>query len=921
MRNRVGLLVLLGAALNLLSSASQPAPGTVAGVLYDSRNGRPVAGATVEVLGRPELRATSDAEGVFRLELPPGTYSLSIAAQGFHPAHLDQVLVRPGEVTDASKVLSFAGDVTQVEVVERITAGSATAETIVAERRLLANISDGASAEEISKSVASDAAAALTRVTGVSLVGSGYVYVRGLGERYSATLLNNALIPTTEPERRVVPLDLFPVELIDRIQVLKTYSPDLPGEFSGGLVRMHTVEFPARRVLRFSTSYGFNTRTTGQPFLTYPGGRRDFFGFDDGSRRLPALIPGNQRLFPGRFSEAQFEQFGEAFARNWEPEPVPSARPQQSYTIVGGDSFGRIGLVGALTFSNKLQRSFELQRYLVNAGKGDIRIHTEYPDFTADTESARLGAVLNAAFRLSPAHKLVYRSMLARDADKETRVFAGYNGGVDAWIQSTRLRWVERSLRSSAFEGEHALARLRNSLLRWQFTWADSRRDEPDMREVFRSPRPDGTLAFSATPQSGMRFFNHLNDHIREPLLEWSMPVYRGGMSGMLLFGYRGSFRDRRFEARRFRFAPVRTATLDLTLPSNRLFSRENIRPDGFVVREVTRGTDSYDGEMKIHAGYAMADLTLASRWRLIAGLRFEDASVDVTTIDPLVPGAVPAIARLRNRDPLPAANLIYSLSPRQNLRFAVARTVARPDFRELSPFDFTNVLGGFNVVGNPGLVRTTIENYDARWEMFFGGDQLLAASFFYKTFRNPIEVTIQATTSDLRQTFLNARSARNRGLELEVRRRLGALQPRLADFLLGGNFTLVDSRVQIPPSQRLVLTSLERPLVGQSRYLANAVFEWMKPRWRSNARFCLNYTSRRLSDVGAMGLPDIYQEGFAQLDFVYQFHFREDGRWSLRLAAENLGDTHFRWTQGGILQRSYRLGRTFSIGTSYSIF
>ncbi|MDW8129303.1 MAG: TonB-dependent receptor [Bryobacterales bacterium] len=921
MRDWLGVLVLALSALRPVAWASDPGAGTLAGVLYDSRSGKPVPGALVEVIEDPRLKTTSNQDGVFRFELAPGSYSLRITAQGFHPAQLDQLVVRPGQVTDASKVLSFAGDVTQVEVVERLSAGAATAESVIAERRLLASISDGASAEEISNSVASDAAAALTRVTGVSLVGSGYVYVRGLGERYSATLLNNALVPTTEPERRVVPLDLFPVELIDRILVLKTYSPDLPGEFSGGLVRMHTVEFPARRILRLSTSYGFNARTTGRPFLTYPGGRYDFFGFDDGSRRMPASIPANSRLFPGRFSEAQFEQFGEAFARNWEPVPIASARPQQSFTLVGGDSIGRLGLVGALTFSNKLQRSLELQRYLVNAGKGEVRIHTEYPDFTADTESARLGGVLNAALRLSPTHKLVFRSMLTRDTDKETRVFAGYNGGVDTWIHSTRLRWVERSLQANSFDGEHTLARLRNSILRWQFTWSGSRRDEPDMREVFRTPRADGVLVFSAMPQSGLRFFNHLDDRIREPQLDWSLPFYRGGVSGMLLFGYRASFRERHFEARRFRFTPVRTATLDLTLPSNRLFSPENIRPDGFVVREVTRGTDTYDGQMRIHGAYAMTDLSWASRWRLVAGLRLEDSAVDVTTIDPLVPGAVPAVARLRNRDPLPAANLIYSLGPRQNLRLAFARTVARPDFRELSPFDFTNVLGGFNVVGNPRLVRTAIENYDARWELFFGGDQLLAASLFYKTFHNPIEVTIQATTSDLRQTFLNAHSARNRGIEIEMRRRLAALHPRLNEFLLAGNFTFVDSHVRIPDSQRTVLTSLRRPLVGQSRYLANLLVEWMKPSWRSQARFYMNYTSRRLSDVGAMGLPDIYQEGFAQLDFVYHFHFREDGRWSLRLAAENLGDTHYRWTQAGILQRSFRLGRTISVGTSYSIF
>ncbi len=904
-----------------IAAAQQGPTGTITGSLYDAKSGRLIAGATVEVVELTGVRTVSNSDGTFRFELAPGVYTLKVTAPRYLPVQIDAVTVKSGEVSDASAVLALASDVTTVDVVERITSVAATAEAMVTERRLAANISDGTSAEEIRKSVASDAAAALMKVTGVSIVDGGYVYVRGLGERYSATMLNNALIPTTEPERRVVPLDLFPAHLIDSIKVLKTYSPDLPGEFSGGLVQMHTVEFPARRTFRLSTSYGFNTRTTFQNFQTYQGGRWDFFGFDDGTRRLPGLIPANDRLFPGRFTQQEFEQFGEAFARNWEPYTIQSMRPQQTYSMVGGDTFGRLGLVGALTFSNKPQRYQELQRYLVNIGGGEAKINTEYPDYTADVESARLGGVLNAALRLTSANKLIFRNTLTRDTDKEARSFFGYNGGVDTYIGSQRLRYIERGLLSSSVEGEHALARLGNSLLRWQFTYSTSERDEPDLREVFRTPRSDGKLAFSAMPQSGLRFFNNLNDKIYEPLLEWSTPFYRGPLSGVLKLGFRSSFRDRNFLARRFRFAPVRTATLDFTLPSNLLFGPDNIRPDGFVIREVTRGTDTYSADMEIYGGFAMADLTLGSRWRLIGGLRVEDASIRVTTIDPLVPGSVPAIAELVNRDPLPAVNLIYALTPRQNLRFGFGRTLSRPDFRELSPFDFTNVLGGFNVVGNPNLLRAKIDNYDVRWEWFLGGDQLLAASFFYKRFDDPIEVTIQPTTSDLRQTFLNADSARNSGFEVEFRRRLGAVHPRLTPFTVVSNFTFVDSQVKIPESQRGILTTLERPLMGQSRYVANLITEWAKPQWRSSTRFYLNYTSRRLSDVGSIGLADIYQEGNTFLDLVYQFDIKEGGKWSLRFAAENLGNNHYRWTQADILQRSYRLGRTFTIGTSYSIF
>ncbi len=900
--------------------AAQSSEGVITGVLYDANTGQVVAGATVEIVSLPEKKAVSGSDGAFRLSVPAGTYALRIKATHYLPVTLREVTVRPGAEADASTVLAPADAVTSVDVVETISPVWSSAAAMVAERKLAAAISDGLSSEEIRGSAASDAAAVLERVTGVSVVDGGYVYVRGLGERYSATMLNNALIPSTEPERRVIPLDLFPANLVDTIKVLKTYTPDLPGEFSGGLVQLHTIEFPTRRTLRVSSSVGFNTRTTFQRFQSYPGGRFDFFGFDDGTRSLPRAIPASERLFPGNFTEQQFQQFGRAFPVNWEPETVPSIRPQQTYSVVGGDTLGRLGLVGALTFSNTPQKYLEQQRYLVNEGPR-AKVLTEYPDYEADLESARMGAVLNAALRVTPATKLLFRNTLTRDADKEARSFFGYNGGVDTYIHSQRLRFIERRLFSSGVEGSHTLAALGNSLFKWQFTRSASLRDEPDLREVFRTPRADGTLAFSAMPLSGLRFYNYLRDRISEPAAEWSLPFYRQGVAGQFKIGFRNTIRRRDFWARRFRFTPVRTFTLDFTQPSNQLFGPENIRPDGFVVRENTRATDAYDADMRIYAGFVMTDVLLGSRWRLIGGLRVEDASTRVTTIDPLVPGSIPVLARLDNRDPLPALNVIYALTPRQNLRWAYSRTLSRPDFRELSPFDFTNVLGGFNVVGNPNLRRATIDNLDVRWEWFFGGEELIALSAFYKRFQDPIEVTIQATTSDLRQSFLNADSARNAGVEVEFRRNLGKLSPRLAGVSLLSNFTLVDSVVRIPASQRHILTSLRRPLTGQSRYVANLIAEWTRPSLRSQVRFLVHHASRRLSDVGSMGLPDIYQEGNTYMDLVYQFTPRENGRWSFRFAAENLGDNHYRWTQAGFLHRSFRLGRTFSIGTTYTIF
>jgi TonB-dependent receptor len=297
-----------------------------------------------------------------------------------------------------------------------------------------------------------------------------------------------------------------------------------------------------------------------------------------------------------------------------------------------------------------------------------------------------------------------------------------------------------------------------------------------------------------------------------------------------------------------------------------------------------------------------------------------EKADENVTTIDPLTVSGTPQIARLSNTDPLPGVNLIYALSPRQNLRFGYSRTVSRPDFRELSPFDFTNVAGGFTVIGNPNLKRATIDNVDVRWEYFPAADQLVAFSYFYKLFDDPIETTIQATAS-LRQSFLNADAARNQGIEAEFRRGLRFLHPKLAGLVVAGNVTLVKSNVEIPPEQLSVLTSQSRAMMGQSRYIVNASVEWLKPSWRSNFRFYSNIVARRITDVGTIRLPDIYQERNALLDFVYQFNLQETGKWQMRFSAENLGDNQYRFTQGNSVTRRYNLGRTFTIGTSYTFF
>lgn len=912
------------AGLFALAAWGQTPPGMVSGSVFDASNGQPAKQVTIRTEGPEQQTVEVNQDGTFRLNLAPGKYILRLTSPFYMDAAVEELDVKSGEVAEASTVMAPKGQSTVVDVVERISAVAATAEAALTERKLSAVVSDSLSNEELKSGPASDAAGALEKVTGVSVVDGGYVFVRGLGERYSSTMLNNAMLPTTEPERRVVPLDLFPASLIDNIKVLKTYSPDLPGEFSGGLVQMTTVEFPEQKTLNVSVSYGFNTQTTFNRFLGQPtNSTGEALGFGASARDLPSSIPTDKRLFVGNFTDQEFQQFGRSMPRQYEVTPIRSMRPSQTYSVSGGNSYGKLGVVGALTFSSSPQHINEARRFLVNSGGGRAQIFSDYSDFNTDTEGVRMGAVLNAAYRLNANNKLLFRNTLTRDSDQQTRVFTGLNGGNNQDVRSTRLQWVERQLFSTGVEGEHAAASLGNSLFFWQFTYSLSNRNEPNLVETIRGRETgsDQQFRFLNLPESGLHFFSKLNDKIYEPQGGWSKPFFNGPVSGIFKLGFRGTVRRRDFDSRRFRFFPVRAQTINFDAPTSVVLGDANIRPDGFVMREITRGTDKYTANMDIYGGFAMVDLALGPKWRLVAGFRIEDANIQVRTIDPLVPGAQPALANLVNRDWLPSVNAIYALNKRQNLRFSYGRTVNRPDFRELSPFEFTNIVGGYSTVGNPDLKRAVIDNYDARWEWFLGGNQLLAASYFHKRFTDPIEQIYRPTASELRQSFINVAGSVNQGLELEYRQGLARFSPKLSAFALQSNFTFVDSKVDIPVDRFPQLTSRNRPLVGQSRYLFNVISEWNQPKWRSNARFYLNTVSRRLTDVGTFQLPDVYQERQAFVDVVYQFALSENGKWNMRFSAENLTDNHYKYTQADFIVRDFRIGRTFTIGTSYSFY
>lgn len=900
---------------------AQSGNGTLTGFIGDARSGNLIPQAGIEIVGTGKTVRTG-VDGDYSVDLPAGSYSIRFFLDGFIEQTQQNVTITAGETTQVDAVLTPVGYGESVDVIA--TSGGDVVAALE-DRKSATTISDSVSKAEISADTSSNAAGILQRVTGVT-VQNDFVFVRGLGERYSNTVINDALVPTPQPDRRVVPMDLIPTALIQDVKILKTFTPDQPGEFSGGLVRLDTVELPQSASMVFSYSIGFNDQTQGKPFLSYPGGHLDFFGFGKNRRELPSIIPTSERVVrgnifvPGGFTPSQLEVFGESFEQVWSPREQ-SSRPENSFNLSGGNTFGRLGIVAAIGVKNEPHTQTE-RRLFYQIDSGDRLTPNADYDYTVSEETARLGLTANLAYKLSDNNKIFWKNLYTNQATDEARVFEGFNTDRDRTIRNTRLRYVVERIETSQLSGTHLFPKLGNIIFNWRYTLSRATLDEPDLREVLFEKNPfTGEFQYRDENQSLFRLFNTMRENMREPAVDLSRFWFRDRFSFNVKFGAAYSNRDRTFDSRRFRFGPRSLFGLDLTLSPEELLSYDNIDDTrGFELREETRNTDHYDARQDITAGYAMGDVTFG-KWRFIGGARVERSIQQVKTFEPFRAGVSGVFANLDDTDWLPSIGGVYAITPSMNVRAGFSRTVSRPQFRELSPFEFTDVTGGRSAVGNPDLLRTLITNYDVRYEWYYSQTELFAVSYFRKNLDDPIEQIVEPG-ANIRTSFRNAERAINQGLELEVRKNLGSIWSRFENASLNVNYTYVDSTVTIGEQEQSIVTSLERPLVGQSRNVFNANLLYEVPRWAFDTRLFFNYQGERITDVGSLGLPDIVEKGFPSFDARFSKRFGGDSkRWGIEFEMENLLNRQHDERQGNLPFRVFRSGRDYSVGVTYNIF
>jgi outer membrane receptor protein involved in Fe transport len=915
------------AALVMLLSAS-PAPleaqetGRIVGRVVESGQGSPVAGAQVEMVDGP-ARAVSALDGRYLLEdVPVGPVAIRVRMIGFAPKVVTGVAVEAGRTT-AQDIALAAEAVQLAEISVSAAAERGTVNRALEEQRNAAGIVSAVSSEQIARSPDSDAGQAVQRVSGVTVQDGKYVYVRGLGERYTTTSLNGARIPSPEPERKVVPLDLFPSALLEGITTSKTFTPDQPGDFSGAQVDLKTREFPAGRVLTFSTSVGLNSAVTGRTLPRAPRTGTEWLGFAGDERQLPAAVPDPAAL--AAMNQTERIPVINSFRDVWNGRQG-DAGPNGSMALsLGGEDpvFGqRFGYIGSFTYSYNQETRRDESRASAFPGPTPEQA-TPVNVYTGSTgrETVLWGGLLNLSTRIGSVTKLSFNNSLSRSADNEATRLSGFYEQNAINLDLTRLTFIERSVRSNQVLGEHLLGE--RHWLDWAVTASGVKRNEPDRADLIYVAQDDGNGNLVpdfwwGANRSADRTFSSIDETGYEGALNYRLSLGSASVPTWLKVGVTGRSVDRDADSRIYNLTTQSLTEAERRAPAEDIFS-------GFYGSQgrlsLTPGaTGRYTAEDRLVAGYAQMDVPVTDRIRILGGARVERSEIDVATVlfqgirDSLVPSL------LENTDVLPALGITYFVNDNQQVRLSAAQTLSRPEYRELSPVEFYDVLGGQRLFGNADLRRALIQNYDARWEWYPRPGETISLGAFYKRFRNPIERILVQNADGFSPdiTFANADGADNYGVELEVRKRLDLLSAALRSFTLFTNVTLMESEIEVGNEGLSSLTNPSRPMAGQSEYVVNAGLGYGSDDGRWNATFLYNVSGPRLSEAGISPLPDTYEQERHLMDVSLQFPVA--GAVSGKLDGKNLLDQPIQFLQGPVTRLTYRTGRIFSLGFKWEL-
>ncbi|MBX7043364.1 MAG: TonB-dependent receptor [Ignavibacteria bacterium] len=856
--------------LFLLSNVSSAQ--SIVGKILDATTSDPLIGATVKVSGIA-AGAITDIDGNFVIEdLQPGKYGLEISYIGYLSKTIKDIVVVSGEATRVDISLSVEGVVTE-EISIEADPTLANEESLLIEQKNSDVIQDGISEQQIKRAPDANASDVVKRVTGVNIVGNKFVFVRGISDRYNNTTLNSVSVPSTETDKKSFTFDIFPSKLLENIIIIKSFTPDLQGNTSGGLVQLTTKDFVDQFTYSFEVSGTvLNTTTLKGGFYDYDAGQSKLLfwnsGYDDGGREIPSNFPSTP--FSG------FNNYGKTLKNNWQQNDN-KAPLNGGFQLSLGNSFNvggnPLGILGSYTYRNQFANT-EIYRNIYNY---DTTTLLDL-DGRSSVYSVLSGALLNLNYKVGNNNKFSIKNTYSLLSDDFTQYFEG----IDLIESNNEKRlygyyFNERSLFTTQFSGSHYIGTRSAINVSWNASYSEASRNEPDYKTLsYQRVQGDKTPFFvpiTIVPNArvGERFFSELTDLGRFANLDYEMKFMNFGKKFKSKFkaGILATDTRREFDARLF--APIKTFTSPFDIlfqPPDSVLGPWNIDSTIISYVETTNKSDSYDANENTYSGYGMFD-GYFSNFRFVLGLRFEYneqklQSFQRTTQEPINVYQI-------NRDYLPSFGLTYELNPHTNIRATYSMTVSRPELRELAPFGFIDFITQGETSGNPDLEESLIRNYDLRYELFPDAGEILSASLFYKKFDQPIErVVVPVQSGDFRPsyTYENAKNgAVNYGIEIEVRKKLGFISKYLDDLSFNGNVTFVNSEVDLEGLQ-IGSTDSKRRMEGQSPYLLNLGLFYDNYDLGLSLNMLYNRFGERIVEVGKIPFNDVREQGRNVIDF-----------------------------------------------------
>lgn len=864
---KTALLVFLSIIVS--STSFSQGTGKIIGQVTDKASGEPIIGAAVKIFGTTKGMSTN-VDGRYSLsDLSAGTYILEVYYLGYSTKKITEVQVNSVNATVLDVVLQETGE-TLNAVVITATAKQESVNALYARQKNSASISDGISAESIRRSPDKTTSDVLKRVSGTSIQDNKFIVVRGLSDRYNQSTLNNAVMPSTEPDRKAFSFDLIPSNMVDNIVINKTASPDLPGDFAGGVVQVTTKDFPDQNYVNVNFGLGYNSQSTFKTFFGDQRGSLDFLSIPDNSRDLPSSFPNKTEISNSLSARLNASK---SLTNDWAYYNYGKAMPAQNIQFTMGRSYNAknnnsFGAILSLNYRNAETKSF------IKRQDGDNRVLSYDYNDDQNKSSSTLGGLLNLAYSFRK-NKISSKTIYNRVLDNQFINRKGRNFDSGSLLEGYSTQVTEKSLISTTLEGNHFLNKTK---LSWNVSYSKSVKNDPDLRKMlylkdlafendpskpFSAVVPSG----SASPSFAGKFYSTLTDDIVSTNLSAIFPLSFLNERSTAKIGYYGQYKNRTFSARVLGFIAnnYNGNNFDqslLLLPIDRIFDAKNIREGGFIIDEITSPLDAYDANSMINAGYVMFDNRFSDKFRLVWGARVENFNQQLTAV------SSKGIDK-SNFNILPSANLTYRLTEKANLRASYSNTVSIPEFRELAPFTFYDFNTSSTLVGNPNLVLTNITNGDLRYEWYPSAGQLVSASVFYKKFKNPIEQKIIPGTfgNNRGRSYQNAESAEAYGIEIEFRKNLDFISDKdwAKNLLFFSNASYIKSTVN---TNGLNSATLDRPLQGQSPYIINAGIQYTALRNSLNVTVLYNRNGRRIADVGSQGYNDIYENSRDQLDF-----------------------------------------------------